>query len=53
MPMKYKKLINISISYENYNTLRRLGNTGDSFNDVLSRIWKKGENNGCLRKKLE
>jgi hypothetical protein len=43
MSKTHKKLINISISYENYNTLRELGKTKDSFNDVLSRILKKVE----------
>jgi hypothetical protein len=41
--MENKKFINISISYENYNALRELGKTRDSFNDVLSRILKKVE----------
>ena len=32
------KLITIAISYENYLHLKKLGSTGDSFNDVISRI---------------
>jgi predicted CopG family antitoxin len=34
----HKKLTTISISQENYLILKRLGDTGDSFNDVLTRI---------------
>jgi len=35
-----KTLKLIAISAENYQTLRELGKTADSFNDVLSRILK-------------
>ena len=34
------KLTTISVSYENYLILKELGNTGDSFNDVLTRLLK-------------
>jgi hypothetical protein len=34
------KLTTISISKENYFILKSIGNTGDSFNDVLSRVLK-------------
>jgi predicted CopG family antitoxin len=33
-----RKLTTISVSDENYLILKKLGNTGDSFNDVLTRI---------------
>lgn len=36
----YNKLTTISISKENYFILKGMGNTGDSFNDVLTRILK-------------
>lgn len=32
------KLTSISLSKENYEKLKRLGYTGESFNDVLNRI---------------
>jgi predicted CopG family antitoxin len=32
------KLTSISLSKENYDKLKRLGYTGESFNDVLSRV---------------
>ena len=35
------RLTTISISYENYYTLKRLGGAGDSFNDVLTNVLKK------------
>ena len=35
------KLTTIAISKENYYILKRMGQTSDSFNDVLSRILKK------------
>jgi predicted CopG family antitoxin len=35
------KLTTISVSRENYLTLKKLGSTGDSFNDVLTEILKK------------
>jgi predicted CopG family antitoxin len=34
----HRKLTTISVSHENYLILKRLGDTGDSFNDVLTRI---------------
>jgi hypothetical protein len=36
----HKKLTTISVSGENYFILKQLGNTGDSFNDVLTRMLK-------------
>jgi predicted CopG family antitoxin len=38
MISKYK---NISISESNYKTLKTMGQTGDSFNDVLTAIFIK------------
>jgi predicted CopG family antitoxin len=35
------KLKQIAISEENYLQLKRLGNAGDSFNDVLTEILRK------------
>ena len=35
------KLTTISVSYENYLNLKKLGSTGDSFNDVLTELLKK------------
>ena len=35
------KLTTIAISKENYFILKRMGQTSDSFNDVLSRLLKK------------
>ena len=35
------KLKTISVSRENYLALKKLGSTGDSFNDVLTEILKK------------
>jgi predicted CopG family antitoxin len=35
------KLKQIAISHENYITLKKLGDAGDSFNDVISRILEK------------
>ena len=34
----HKKLTTISVSRENYVILKELGGTGDSFNDVLTRV---------------
>jgi predicted CopG family antitoxin len=36
-------LKHITISPENYDALKKLGEMGDSFNDVLSRILKNRE----------
>ncbi len=38
-----KKLITIAVSAENYERLRNLGKTADSFNDVLNHILEKLE----------
>jgi predicted CopG family antitoxin len=37
------KLTTIAISKENYDKLKRLGYTADSFNDVISRILQNVE----------
>ena len=37
---KSNKLTTISISKENYFILKKMGQTSDSFNDVLSRLLK-------------
>ncbi|HEX2408617.1 MAG TPA: hypothetical protein VHJ38_15545 [Nitrososphaeraceae archaeon] len=42
-----KKLTTIAISKENYFILKRMGQTSDSFNDVLSRLLK---NQSILKK---
>jgi predicted CopG family antitoxin len=42
---KSHKLTTISISKENYFILKKMGQTSDSFNDVLSRLLK---NNSLL-----
>jgi predicted CopG family antitoxin len=36
-----EKLRQIAVSQANYLTLKRLGSTGDSFNDVLTEVLKK------------
>jgi hypothetical protein len=41
-----KKLKNIAISDKNYQTLRELGHTSDSFNDVITVILKKALQTG-------
>jgi predicted CopG family antitoxin len=33
-----RKLTTIAISFENYNALKELGKTGQSFNDVLNKL---------------
>jgi hypothetical protein len=35
------KLTTIAVSKENYLALKRLGNAGDSFNDVVTEVLKK------------
>lgn len=37
-----RKLTTISVSWENYLALKKLGSAGDSFNDVLTEILKDG-----------
>jgi predicted CopG family antitoxin len=37
------KLTTIAVTRENYLALKELGRTGDSFNDVISRILKSVE----------
>lgn len=45
----HNKLTTISVSYENYLILKGLGSTGDSFNDVLTRLLRnrKGDSKVC------
>ncbi|MDQ3968818.1 MAG: antitoxin VapB family protein [Thermoproteota archaeon] len=38
--MSVKTLRHITVDERNYLTLKRLGNAGDSFNDVISRLLK-------------
>jgi predicted CopG family antitoxin len=38
--MKGKKLINIAISMENYKKLKLYGETGESFNDALTKVFQ-------------
>lgn len=38
---KNKRQPHISLSHENYEKLKKLGNCGDSFNDVLTKILSK------------
>jgi hypothetical protein len=38
--MANRNLTTISVSHENYFLLKQLGNTGESFNDVLTRVLK-------------
>jgi hypothetical protein len=38
--MTYRTLKMIAVSQENYLLLKRLGSTGDSFNDVLNEVLK-------------
>ena len=40
LEIETKKLTTISISKENYHILKKMGFTGESFNDVLDRILK-------------
>jgi predicted CopG family antitoxin len=39
--MSVKTLKHITVDERNYLTLKRMGNAGDSFNDVISRLLKK------------
>ena len=39
--MSVKTLKHITVDERNYLTLKRLGNAGDSFNDVISTLLKK------------
>jgi predicted CopG family antitoxin len=39
--MSVKTLKHITIDEGNYLTLKRMGNAGDSFNDVISKLLKK------------
>jgi predicted CopG family antitoxin len=36
-----KTLKHITVNERNYHTLKRLGNAGDSFNDVVTKLLKK------------
>jgi predicted CopG family antitoxin len=39
--MSIKTLKHITVDERNYLTLKQLGNAGDSFNDVISKLLKK------------
>ena len=39
--MRSKKLIHIVVDESNYLRLKQLGNTGDSFNDVITSVLRK------------
>lgn len=39
--MSVKTLKHITVDERNYITLKRMGNAGDSFNDVISRLLKE------------
>jgi predicted CopG family antitoxin len=41
MYRRHRKLTTISVSRENYQSLKGLGGAGDSFNDVITEILKK------------
>lgn len=41
MTRSSNKLTTIAVSKENYLALKRLGNAGDSFNDVVTEVLKK------------
>ena len=36
--MDHEKLTTIAVTWENYRALKELGRTGDSFNDVISKL---------------
>ncbi|MCA2003982.1 MAG: antitoxin VapB family protein [Candidatus Nitrosotenuis sp.] len=38
MSINAKTLKHITVTAENYNKLKKLGNAGDSFNDVIARL---------------
>lgn len=40
-PKEHKKLKLIAISFENYYSLKELGKTGDSFNDVVTILLRR------------
>lgn len=42
-------LTTISVSHENYQKLKRCGTAGDSFNDVITEMFKKLEKIGLLQ----
>ena len=35
----------IAVTNENYNSLKKLGNAGDSFNDVVTKLLKESSKN--------
>ncbi len=39
--MNHEKLTTIAVTWENYQALRDLGKTGDSFNDVITKLLKE------------
>jgi predicted CopG family antitoxin len=48
-----KTLKHITVDEQNYLKLKRLGNAGDSFNDVLSRVLKKLSTEESIEEKDE
>jgi hypothetical protein len=46
---KTHKLTTISVSYDNYIALKKLGSAGDSFNDVLGEMLKKIHGEGISK----
>jgi predicted CopG family antitoxin len=44
--MSYNKLKNIAVSQENYYRLKKLGDAGDSFNDVVTKLIACSESKG-------
>lgn len=51
--MSSKILRMIAVSQENYLALKRLGNAGDSFNDVISGILREQKLSQAIRNKVE
>ena len=47
---KTNGLTTIAVSYENYQALKQLGRTGDTFNDVVSQLLR---NAAAERRKME
>jgi predicted CopG family antitoxin len=45
---KHKRLKLIAVTFENYQSLKELGMTGDSFNDVVTKLLKE-RSNSCYR----
>jgi predicted CopG family antitoxin len=52
MASKAKRLIQIAVDEENYEALRMLGRTPDSFNDIITRILREKQNQTPLAPKV-